>query len=90
MFLKTSRYYEQKVVEVKTKMKSSIKAVTLRRPPSTEGVTVQVKGNDRLDIIAQYQYDEPTKSWHIADANTELQANDLVGQTGRVINVPEK
>jgi len=90
MFLKTSRYYKQKVVEVKTKMKSSIKAVTLRRLPSTGGVPVQVKGNDRLDIIAQYQYNDPAKFWHIADANNELQANDLVKQTGRIIDVPEK
>ncbi len=90
MFLKTSRYYEQNVVEVKTKKKSSIKAVTLRRLPFTSGTPVQVKGNDRLDIIAQYQYNEPTKFWHIADANKELQANDLVGQVGRIINVPEK
>jgi hypothetical protein len=90
MFLKTSRYYKQKVVEVKTKNKTGAKAVTLRRLPSTSGTPVEVKGNHRLDIIAQYQYDDPGKFWHIADANNELQANDLVEQTGRMISVPEK
>jgi hypothetical protein len=89
MFLKTSRYYKQEKVETKIGTKTG-SAVTLRRLPSTDGTRVQVKGNDRLDIIARYQYDDPAKFWHIADANSELQANDLVKQTGRIINVPEK
>jgi hypothetical protein len=28
--------------------------------------------------------------WHLADANTELEANELVKETGRIIKVPEQ
>jgi len=87
MFLKTSRYHKLKVVETGPK---AVKAVTLRRLPPTEGSALTVKGNHRLDIIAQRHYKDPTKFWHIADANSELQANDLVEETGRTIAVPEK
>jgi len=95
MFLKTSRYYKQKVVETETGDKShamgnkTLSAVTLRRLPRTDGEPVQVKGNHRLDIMAQQQYGNPTMFWHIADANTELEANRLVEKTGCVIDVPE-
>jgi len=90
MFSETSRYYRQKVVDAVTKEGRTVKAVTLRRPPSTAGESAVVKGNDRLDIMAQRRYRNPAMFWHIADANTELQANDLVKETGRIINVPEQ
>jgi hypothetical protein len=96
MFLKTSRYYKQKVVETETGEnstatgKKTVKAVSLRRLPQTEGSAVQVKGNDRLDIMAQRQYDEPGKFWYIADANSELEANYLVKEPGQIIDVPEQ
>ena len=49
---------------------------------------------DRLDVMAQRKYSDGTKFWHIADANTELEANDLVkprvnDKETREINVPE-
>lgn len=84
MFLKNSRYYKQEVVE------GPVKAVTLRRLPPTRGVPITVKGHHQLDIIAQRQYNDPTMFWHIADANSELQANSLVEETGNIVNVPEK
>ena len=91
MFLKTSRYFKQKTVETKEKpTKPGVKALTLRRLPVVKGNAVEVKSNYRLDIIAQRQYNDPTIFWHIADANTELQADRLVEETGRVINVPEQ
>ena len=90
MFLESSRYYRLKTVDIKTKDGRVVKAVMLRRLPAVSGKPTIVKGNDRLDIMAQRQYNEPTMFWHIADANTELQANDLVKKTGRVINIPEQ
>jgi hypothetical protein len=87
MFLKTSRYYKQKVVESEAK---AVKAITLRQLPAIEGNPVTVQGKHRLDIISQQQYNNPTMFWHIADANSELQANDLVKETGRIIDVPER
>jgi hypothetical protein len=74
--------------------------VTLRRIPPTDGVITEVKGGDRLDVIALRKYKNSTKFWHVADANTELQANDLVkseppenalvSPVARTILVPEK
>ena len=45
--------------------------------------------HDRLDVLAQQNYGDGTKFWHIADANTELEANDLVAEPGATVNLPE-
>ena len=90
MFLESSRYYRVETVDVVTKDGRTVKAVKFRRLPAVSGQPTVVKGNDRLDIMAQRQYNNPTMFWHIADANTELQANDLVKEAGRVIEIPEQ
>lgn len=90
MFLDTSRYVDIRTVEVKTRDGRTAKAVILRRLPSVEGNETEVTGNDRLDIYAQRLYNNPTLFWHIADANTELEANDLVSEPGQIILIPEK
>ncbi len=95
MFLDSSRYFTVKTVEVETKNGSKVTAVMLRRLPYVSGAPTLVKGNDRLDVMAQRKYSDPTRFWHIADANTELEANDLIKERPqdhevRVINVPEK
>ena len=90
MFLESSRYYKQKSVDTVTKDGRTVKAVTLRRLPTVDGELTVVKGNDRLDIMAQRQYKKPTMFWYIADANTKLQANDLVKESGDTIKVPEQ
>ena len=79
MFDSNSRYVNCQVVEVETaKGKQNVNAVKLRRLPYVAGYLTEVKGTDRLDIEAHRQYKDGTKFWHIADANTELEANDLV------------
>ncbi len=90
MFLESSRYYRVETVNEVTKDGRTVKAVKIRRLAKVNGQPTVVKGNDRLDIMAQRQYSNPTKFWHIADANTELQANDLVKDAGRVIEIPEQ
>lgn len=90
MFLESSRYYKQKVVDAVVKEGRTVKAITLRRLPFVSGKPTVVKADDRLDIMAQRQYNDPAMFWRIADANTELQANELVKETGRVIEVPEQ
>lgn len=90
MFLESSRYFRQKTVEAVTKDGRQVKAITLRRLPVVSGNPTIIKGNDRLDIISHRQYGNATRFWRIADANTELHANELVNETGRVINVPEQ
>jgi hypothetical protein len=90
VFLESSRYHRVRKDEAKARDGRVVKVVTLRRLPALGGDPTTIKENDRLDIIAQRLYDEPTMFWHIADANTELQAGDLVAEPGRVINVPEQ
>lgn len=90
MFLESSRYYKQKIVETVTKDGRQVKALTLRRLPDISGKLTTIKGNDRMDIMALRLYNNPIMFWHIADANTELQADQLVTETGRKIKVPEK
>ena len=78
MFDANSRYSKCPVVEVETAKGEKVNAVKLRRLPYVPGNLTEVKGTDRLDIMAQRKYTDGTKFWHIADTNTELEANDLV------------
>lgn len=90
MFLKNSRYFGLKTVTGKDRSGRSVQAVTLRRLPATPGIELQVQNKDQLDVLAESRYKDPTRYWHIADANSELEANELVRTTGRRILVPEK
>ncbi|NIS81339.1 MAG: hypothetical protein GTO14_14305 [Anaerolineales bacterium] len=89
MFLERSRYYKVQKAEIELKNGRTVKVVRLRRLPDVQGSATVVKENDRLDIYAQRHYNDPTRFWHIADANSELKANDLVSKPGRTIEVPE-
>ncbi len=95
MFLENSRYFTVKTVEAEAGEGRKVLAVKLRRLPYVAGTPTVVKGNDRLDVMAQRKYRDPTMFWHIADANTELEAGELIKQRpqekeAREINVPEK
>lgn len=99
MFDGNSRYITCSVVEVKTMHGDKVIAVKLRRLPYVPGKLTETKGTDRLDIMAHRRYKDGTKVWHIADANTELEANRLVErernenplakEETRFISVPE-
>lgn len=78
MFDANSRYVKCPIVDVRTAKGTSVRAVTLRRLPFAPGNLTEVKGTDRLDLIAHRKYQDGTKFWHVADANTELEANRLV------------
>jgi hypothetical protein len=88
MFLENSRYATVVQVDVTLRDGRKAKVVKLRRLPPAHGEPMAVKGNDRLDIMAQRAYGEPTWFWHIADANSEEDATALVAETGRTIKVP--
>lgn len=91
MFLPSSRYANQKIVGAKARDGREVEAVTLRRLASPPGpLSYEVRGHDTLDMMADRQYGDGTMFWHIADANTELQATALVRVPGRVIWVPDK
>ena len=89
MFLESSRYHKLRQEETTSQDGRIVKVVTLRRLPHVEGSPTLIKANDQLDVMAERQYGDATHFWHIADANTELQANELM-QSGLFIKVPER
>lgn len=98
MFLENSRYFGQKTMNVELPDGRAVPALEPRRLPSPPAAPREVKGHDRLDIIAQRSYQDGTTFWHIADANTRIEARLLteppqantVTPPMVVIQVPEK
>jgi hypothetical protein len=90
MFLKNSRYYTTPTVVTYDANNREVKALSLRRLVTTSGERTQVHDHDQLDVMSHRRNQDGTKFWHIADANTDLEANNLVAVSGRYINVPEK
>jgi hypothetical protein len=64
-------------VQAEDRKGRKVTAIKLRRLPYVAGTPTILSGTDRLDVIAQRKYSDGTKFWHVADANTELEANDL-------------
>lgn len=90
MFLKHSRYFGLPTVKARDRSGREVAAVTLRRLPATEGDPYVVRGSDQLDVMSEQRYRDATRYWHIADANSELEAADLVRRMGRQIKVPKR
>jgi hypothetical protein len=90
MFLKNSRYFGLPTVAAKDRNGRDVTAVKLRRLPETPGDDYAVTSSDRVDIIADARYSDATRYWHVADANSELEAEELTQQVGRVIEVPPR
>jgi hypothetical protein len=90
MFSKNSRYFGLKTVNGKDRSGRPAQAVTLRRLPQTDGIELQVEAKDQLDVMSETRYKDATLYWHIADANSELEAESLVRTTGRIILAPDK
>jgi hypothetical protein len=89
MFLDNSRYARIAVKNVRLPDGRIVRAIALRRLPVVGGAPTNVTDEDRLDVIAQRRYGEPTWFWHIADANAELEARALCARPRRIILVPE-
>lgn len=89
MFLKNSRYAALPTVPVPNPHgEGEVAVVKLRPLPRTAGEPTEVRGHDQLDAMAETRYGDPTRHWHIADANSELEAAELTRRPGRVIAVP--
>jgi hypothetical protein len=89
MFDKGSRYAAVPTVQARDDEGREVTAVKLRRLPETAGLPVTVQAADQLDVIAARLYRDPTRFWHIADANAEPDARDLLLPVGRQFIVPE-
>ena len=88
MFLDTSRYAAVTRDTVQTGSGRTVSAIRLRALPPAAGEPYTVIDRDRLDLLAQARYGDDSRFWHIADANTALDARALMVETGSVIAVP--
>ncbi len=77
MFLENSRYFNQATMTVKLQDGRTAVALQPRVLPAPVAATMPLNRNDRLDIIALRQYQDGTRFWHIADANTQTEARLL-------------
>jgi hypothetical protein len=89
MFLRSSRYFGLPTVVAHDRGGREIVAVKLRRLPAVDGDARTIAGHDRLDVMSDAAYRDATRYWHIADANSELEAEELTRTAGRVIAVPK-
>lgn len=88
MFLENSRYAKTPTVETTTTEGRPVRALKLRRLAVAVGEPRAVKENDRLDLYAQERYADARRFWHIADANSALDARTLVDEVGESLNIP--
>jgi hypothetical protein len=88
MFLKNSRYSGLPTVTAKNRAGDQVAAVKLRPLPTVSGDPVSVRSHDALDAMSENRYADATRYWHIADANSELEAGALLDPAGRPIRVP--
>ncbi len=90
MFLKNSRYADLPTVAVPDPHgEAEVAMVKRRRLPAPPGEPRAVKAVEQLDAIAETLYADATRYWHIADANTEIEAANLTRRPGRVIQAPK-
>jgi hypothetical protein len=90
MFLPTSRYARVATVEAKTSTGETVTAIKLRRLIPVSGQAQTVQAGDRLDLLAFAVTGNGTHGWHIADANTALDARTLCETPGNSLLVPER
>jgi hypothetical protein len=90
MFGHKSRYKEIETVNARNKDRREVTAVKLRQLSKPAGVEVMITDGNQLDVMSEQRYNDPARFWHIADANTELEAEKLTEQAARVIKVPER
>ena len=88
-FLPSSRYAKLATVDVPAPNGRVATIVKLRRLPATEGELTVIRPHDRLDVIAHETYNDSTEFWHIADANSELDAAELA-VPHNTIRIPPK
>jgi nucleoid-associated protein YgaU len=88
MIFKGSRYQNIGSYRVAGVNGREVSALKIRFIPSTPaGFYHTFTADERLDLIAYKYYRNPEKFWLIADANTEMDAEDLL-EPGRQLLIP--
>ncbi|RZI83923.1 MAG: hypothetical protein EOP38_10850 [Rubrivivax sp.] len=89
MFLKNSRYFGLPTVTGTDRAGAPVTAVKLRNLPATPGNEATIRAHDQLDAMSEQRFGDATRYWHIADANTELEAASVLLPVGRTANIPQ-
>ncbi len=89
MFADNSRYKKVDTITVTLADGTTAPAIKLRTLPVVRGQDTVVQQQDRLDLLADKTYKDDSKFWHIADANSSLEATDLE-KTNETILVPQQ
>ena len=88
MIFKGSRYEKVGVYQVADANGRTVTALRIRfLPPTPAGYRHTFTAGERLDILAYNFYGNPEKFWLIADANDEMDPDDLL-EPGRQLLVP--
>jgi nucleoid-associated protein YgaU len=88
MIFKGSRYEKTGVYQVTTASGQTVNALKIRFIPATPaGYLHTITADQRLDILAYNFYRNPEKFWLIADANTDMDPEDLL-EPGRQLRIP--
>lgn len=88
MIFKGSRYEKVGVYQVTDTSGQTAQALKIRFiPPTPAGYLHTFTADERLDLLAFQFYRNPEKFWLIADANTEMDPDDLL-DPGRQLSIP--
>lgn len=92
LFPPTSRYFGIAAATL-TASNGEIEIYLRRRflPPLESFISLQqhtIAQSERLDHLAFRYLGDPEQFWRIADANTAMNASDLVDPAGRTIQIP--
>jgi nucleoid-associated protein YgaU len=88
MIFQGSRYQNTGSYQVTGTDGRQVAALKIRFiPPTPAGFLHTFNASERLDLLAYKYYRDPTKFWLIADANTEMDPEDLL-EPGRQLLIP--
>jgi hypothetical protein len=88
MIFRGSRYQNTGSYQVTNSAGRQVTALKIRFiPPTPAGYRHTFTADERLDLVAYKFYRNPEKFWLIADANTEMDPDDLL-EPGRQLLIP--
>lgn len=90
MFSKRSRYNNVEQITTLDDRGQEVVAIKLRPLGEPAAKPARVTQGDQLDVISERRYRDGARYWHIADANSELEAAALTTEPARMIKVPER
>ena len=91
MFFKGSRYeYVKEYTPTDSRGKQKkVKAIRFIHKPVTSAFSYTIKGRDRLDLLADTYYGDPTKFWFICDANDAVFPYELLVPANKIV-IPQE